>query len=115
MENRNLGRGTVGVPVVDDGLPDLDTWHQEFGRIVNGTYVLRGVEVTLRGDVALRDGHLLLERGTPRPPIRVLPLTQEEKIQWNHTTRSPKLWRTTKPRPSSDSSSRPGIRPWIAR
>jgi galactose oxidase len=86
----NVDDSTAEVFLGDDGLPDLDTWHQEFGRIVNGTYELRGVEVTLRGDVALQDGHLLLDGGTRRPPIRVLPLTQAEKIQWNHTTRSPK-------------------------
>jgi hypothetical protein len=55
---------------------------------VNGTYELRGVEVTVGGNVTLRNGELLLEGGT-RPPIRLLPLPQAEKIQWNHTDRSP--------------------------
>jgi galactose oxidase len=70
-------------------LPDLATWGQEFARIVNGMYELRGVEVTLRGDVALRQGQLLLARATGHL-IGLLPLTQAEKIQWDHTRRSPR-------------------------
>jgi hypothetical protein len=86
----NVEDSMADVFLGEDRLPDLDTWRQEFVRIVNGTYELRGVEVTLRGDVALRGGQLLLEGGTRRPPIRVVPLTQAEKIQWDHTKRSPK-------------------------
>jgi galactose oxidase len=85
----NVNDSTAEVTLRDDGLPDLDTWRREFVRIVNGTYELRGVEVTVGGDVTLRNGRLLLEGGT-RPPIRLLPLTPAEKIQWDHTNRSPR-------------------------
>jgi galactose oxidase len=79
---------TAEVLLADDALPDLHAWREQFGRIVNGTYEMRGVEVTLRGRVAQRGGNTLLERGTGRPPVRLVPLTQAEKIQWNHTRRS---------------------------
>jgi hypothetical protein len=66
----------------------LDALADKLFRIVNGTYELRGVEVALQEDVALRDGQLLLARATG-PLIGLLPLTQAEKIQWDHTRRSP--------------------------
>jgi galactose oxidase len=84
----NVNDSTAEVSLRDDRVPDLDAWRREFVGIVNGTYELRGIEVTVGGDVTLRNGQLLLEGGT-RPPIRLLPLTQAEKIQWDHTNRSP--------------------------
>jgi hypothetical protein len=45
----NAADSTAEVRLGDEELPDLATCRQEFGRIMNGTYELRGVEVTLRG------------------------------------------------------------------
>ncbi|MGY1616849.1 galactose oxidase-like domain-containing protein [Geodermatophilus sp. SYSU D00691] len=81
---------TAEVVLSDDGLPDLDTWHRQFAGIVNGTYELRGIEVVLRGDLVQRDGELLLVEGTARPAVRLVRLTQTEKIQWDHLSRSTK-------------------------
>jgi hypothetical protein len=58
--------------------------------MVNGTYELRGVEVSLNGTIEVRDGQLLLNRGDDRSPVQLAPLGATDKIQWNNATRTPK-------------------------
>jgi hypothetical protein len=81
---------TAQVFLTHDGLPALDTWDQQFHQIVNGTYELRGVEVTLIGSILERDGQYSLTPTDHRPSILLHPLAEAEKIQWNHRTRTPK-------------------------
>ena len=47
---------TATLVLGDDGLPPLDRWQEQFARVVNGSYRLRGAEVTLTGRVAVRGG-----------------------------------------------------------
>jgi len=79
---------TAEVFLRDERLPALDTWRSEFRRIANGTYELRGVEVSLDGFVVLRDDQLTLIYGTQRTAIPLAAMTAAEKIQWDHRTRS---------------------------
>lgn len=58
--------------------------------IVNGTYEMRGLEVTLQGGIEARDGGLLLAGHGQRPPVRLAPLPAGEKIKWDHTKRQRK-------------------------
>jgi galactose oxidase len=47
---------TAQLFLADDRLPPLQRWDEQFHRIVNGTYELRGVEVTVRGSIYQDDG-----------------------------------------------------------
>jgi galactose oxidase len=79
---------TAEVFLEDAGLPDLVKWNEQFRGIVNGTYELRGVEVTLQGTMEKRGGPLFLAGKGPQPEIRLVPLVAEDKIQWDHNTRT---------------------------
>lgn len=68
-------------------LPDLDVWRDEFAKVINGTYLIRGLEMTLTGSVV---GHLttLTLSGTDgRPNILLAPLQAADKVQWDIKTR----------------------------
>ncbi len=105
----NAADSTAEVRLGDEELPELATCRQEFGRIMNGDVRAPRRRGHAPGEVALREGQLVLARATG-PRIRLLPLTQAEKVQWNHTNDLPRHWRTTRPLPSTDSSSRRGTR-----
>jgi galactose oxidase len=77
---------TAQLFLADDRLPPLQRWNEQFRRIVNGTYEMRGVEVTVRGSIYLADGRYFLTGTDRRPPVQLAPLTG--KIQWDHLARS---------------------------
>jgi hypothetical protein len=77
---------TAQLFLADDRLPPLQRWVEQFHRIVNGTYEMRGVEVTLRGLVDQENGRYFL--AGRRPTVQLAPLA--EKIQWDHLAGSPK-------------------------
>jgi hypothetical protein len=77
---------TAQLFLADDRLPPLQRWDEQFHRIVNGTYEMRGVEVTVRGSIYQDDGQYFLTGTGRRPPVRLAPLA--EKIQWDHLARS---------------------------
>jgi hypothetical protein len=79
---------TAQLFLADDRLPPLQRWDEQFHRIVNGTYEMRGVEVTVRGSIYQDDGQYFLTGTDRRPPVQLAPLT--EKIQWDHLARNPK-------------------------
>jgi galactose oxidase len=81
----NVDNSTAEVFLEDDRLPELDVWDEEFKKIVNGTYELRGVEVTLRGPIQERDGILFLAPAGRRLGVALAPLMPDDKIQWNHS------------------------------
>ena len=64
-----------------DGLPDLAKWPAQFAHSANGSYVWRGVEVTLTGETIRDDGRLLLAATSARPAIELIPLNQADKVQ----------------------------------
>ena len=68
----------------DYGLPDLEQWPEQFARAANGSYLFRGVEVTIDGNVQEQDGEVLLEGNNDRPPVLLKPLQANARIQWDH-------------------------------
>jgi hypothetical protein len=62
------------------GLPDLDRWPEEFAAWANRSYDFRGVEVEIAGTLG--------EEALPSP-VRVLPLAQGTKVQWDYEVRKP--------------------------
>jgi len=81
---------TAEVFLKDERLPALGRWDEQFRSMVNGTYDLRGVEVTLRGVIEERGGELFLAGGGQRPPVHLVPLGAADKVQWDHTIRERK-------------------------
>jgi hypothetical protein len=79
---------TAQVFLTDDGLPDLNTWTDQFYGTVNGTYHLRGFEVTVRGALGARDGRLLLRETDTRPEVQLGPLSID-KVQWDRAAAAP--------------------------
>lgn len=86
----DVNNSTATVFLEDERLPALHRWDDQFRQMVNGTYELRGVEVSLNGTIEVRDGQLLLNRGDDRSPVQLAPLGATDKIQWNNATRTPK-------------------------
>jgi hypothetical protein len=86
----NTADSTAEVFLKDERLPILDQWYEQFRRIVNGTYEMRGVEVTLQGGIEEREGKLFLAGSGQRPAVQLTPLSATDKIQWNHTIRDRK-------------------------
>jgi galactose oxidase len=84
------GDSTATVFLADDGLPPLERWRQQFHGIVNDSYTLRGVEVTISGRAETRPGHLVLDRDRNRPAVVLVPLNPADKVQWNPPARVPK-------------------------
>jgi galactose oxidase len=83
----NAADSTADVFLVDERLPPLQAWRQQFRRIANGSYDLRGVEVTVQGRLELDDGELLLGRSGQRPQLRLGLLDATHKLQWDHSAR----------------------------
>ena len=82
-------RSTATVFLVDDRLPAVDRWRQDFHAIVNDSYQLRGVEVTVSAPVVRRDGRLFLVGDAERPDVLLVPLDASDKVQWNRAARIP--------------------------
>jgi galactose oxidase len=71
-----------------DILPDLDVWRDQFAKIVNGTYIMRGIEMTLSGLVTEQLARLTLTGTATRPGLVLAPLHAADKIQWDIRTRA---------------------------
>jgi galactose oxidase len=72
----------------EDTLPDLDVWREEFADVANGSYELRGIELTLDGRVTATNGLLTLAGNTTRPEVVLAPLQAPDKVQWDINTRA---------------------------
>jgi hypothetical protein len=83
----NSKDSTAFVYLKDDALPDLDLWRQEFADIANGSYDLRGIELTLDGMVTENHGLLTLAANATRPEVVLAPLQAPDKVQWDIKTR----------------------------
>jgi galactose oxidase len=86
----NADDSTATVFLVDNGLPPLERWPEQFHRIVNESYSLRGVEVTLSGTVESLGTDLVLAANGSRPSVLLVPLNPADKVQWNRPARVPK-------------------------
>ena len=80
---------TATLYLEDDRLPALDHWDDQFRRMVRQSYVLRGVEVTVKGTIQARDGGLVLADEGHRPPVELAPLDPGGKVQWDPATGGP--------------------------
>jgi hypothetical protein len=77
-----------------DVLPDIEVWRKEFQTTANGSYVVRGIEMTLSGLVTRKNGgadeQLTLKITSSGQEVLLKPLQEASKIQWDRTTRAPK-------------------------
>jgi galactose oxidase len=65
---------TATVHLAGRGLPPLAAWHDEFHRIVNGSYRLRGFEVELSGVLDRNGAGARLRAEADRPSVALVPL-----------------------------------------
>jgi hypothetical protein len=86
----NAADSTATVFLLDDRLPPLTQWDDQFRNIVNGTYLLRGVEVTLQGVIEVRGGQLFLASSGQRPPVQLATMAGEDNIRWDRPSGTPK-------------------------
>jgi hypothetical protein len=85
----NTGVATAELFLRDQGLPDLDRWPEEFAAWANRSYDFRGVEVEIAGTLREEAGELELIGAALPSPVRLLPLAQGMKVQWDYATRKP--------------------------
>jgi hypothetical protein len=88
----DVANSTASVYLEDDGLPALARWGVEFAEIANGSYDLRGVEVSLEGTIETRDGELFL--ASEHHPVRLAALAPAEKVQWDIPAGAPQALAT---------------------
>jgi hypothetical protein len=75
-------RASVAFVYLDhDGLPDIGAWPEEFARSANGSYLWRGVEVTVTGTVQQDGGASWLAPTASRPRVQLTPLVRADKVQ----------------------------------
>jgi hypothetical protein len=65
---------TAVVHLEDGRLPELDRRKEQFAASANGSYLLRGVEVQLSGNVRAENDRLVIDSGRPRRPVQLAPL-----------------------------------------
>ncbi|KAK5675613.1 hypothetical protein LTS10_011713 [Elasticomyces elasticus] len=77
----------------DDILPDIDVWRKEFAGSANGSYGMRGIEMTLSGVVTMErvgaERVLTLAGTTTRPEVVLKPYHASSTIEWNMDTQAP--------------------------
>ena len=83
----NTTDSTAEVFLKDERLPALDQWYKQFCGIVNGTYEMRGVEVTLEGALERRGRTLFLTVRNHSSSVQLESMHAEDKVQWDHTKR----------------------------
>ncbi len=83
---------TATLVLGDDGLPPLDRWQEQFARVVNGSYRLRGAEVTLTGRVAVRGGVFQLDV-TGAEPLPLVPIRHEDGVRLDRRRGGPEALR----------------------
>jgi galactose oxidase len=86
----NAEDSTATVFLAGDGLPPLDRWREEFRRIANDSYTLRGFEVAVSGQLTTRDGTVILVSPGGLPPLALMPLNQADVVQWDRSARAPR-------------------------
>ncbi|KAK5693080.1 hypothetical protein LTR97_010556 [Elasticomyces elasticus] len=78
-----------------DILPDIDVWRKEFAGSANGSYGMRGIEMTIPGVVTMKrvgaNEVLTLASTTTRPEVVLTPYLASSTIEWNMDTQAPQL------------------------
>ena len=84
-------KDSVAILYLDhDGLPDIANWPKEFEKLANASYAWRGVEVTVQGDLVIREGNLVFAATVARPEVKLAPLEPADKVQLNLENGEPK-------------------------
>jgi galactose oxidase len=78
---------TAFVYLKDDTLPDLDAWRDQFAKVANGSYVMRGIEMTFTGAVTEHLGKLTLASAARRPSLVLAPLQATDVVQFDFKRR----------------------------
>jgi galactose oxidase len=79
----NQTDSTAFVYLKEDILPDLDAWRSEFCKTANGSYHMRGIEMTVSG-VVEKDGEALVMAGNAtRPKLVLAPFRGASKIEYD--------------------------------
>jgi galactose oxidase len=73
---------TASLLMKEPGLPDVEKLRKEFTGLMGETYFLRGIEITLKGTLEIKDGVLHLTSSAPALSIPLAKL--EHKLQWNY-------------------------------
>jgi galactose oxidase len=83
---------TATVFLADDGVPPVRRWHEQFVSVVNGSYRLRGVEVTLTGSITVHDHGAFLElvETAGSQQLRLVPLRPEDNVRLNSARTGPR-------------------------
>ena len=79
----NQPDSTAFVYLKEDILPDLDVWRSEFGKTANGSYHMRGVEMTLSGIVEKAGEQLVLAGNSTRQQLVLAPFKETSKIEYD--------------------------------
>jgi len=80
----NAADSTAEVYLSHRGLPEVDRWPGELAHTANGSYLFRGVEVSIAGTIEQRASDMVMLGTEDRPPVLLAPLQAADKIQWNH-------------------------------
>ncbi|KAK3635672.1 hypothetical protein LTR22_019099 [Elasticomyces elasticus] len=77
----------------EDILPDIDIWRREFADSANGSYGMRGIEMTISGVVTMErigsEEVLTLAGTTTRPVVVLMPYQKTSTIEWNIDAQAP--------------------------
>jgi galactose oxidase len=80
----------------DNILPDIDLWRSQFAKTANGSYGIRGIELTLTGVVAkvatkgTTGSVLALTNAKAGWSVTLAPFKQSSQIRWDMATQTPK-------------------------
>jgi hypothetical protein len=79
----NQPDSTAYVYLKEDILPDLDAWRSEFEKTANGSYHMRGIEMTLSGTAEKEDEKIVLKGNSTRPKLVLAPFKAASKIDYD--------------------------------
>jgi galactose oxidase len=79
----NAEDSTADVYLGNDTLPNIDRWAEQIARTANGSYDLRGVEVSVTGVPVRRAGGLVLTGPLFAAPLPLRPLGDTDKVQFD--------------------------------
>jgi galactose oxidase len=76
-------------PKERDCLPDIEVWREEVKRIVNNSYELRGIEMTLSGAVTKKGDELVVVTEGGKS-VALAPFTQASQLKWDIAAEGPR-------------------------
>ena len=82
---------TADIYLGHEGVPDVELWAGQFKAKANGSYDIRGFEVTVSGRLDERDGRPRLVGPGRAFDVALQPIGRTEKVQWDWARRAPAL------------------------